>query len=699
MKKNVAALLAIFTVITLFHEAAFSQDFNHCGATEMQQFLWQQYPELWQQQQEYNQKIHDQVAASGNTRDENEIYIIPVVFHVVHNYGSEFISDEQVEDQVRVLNEDYRKLNADTAAIVNAFLGIAGDAHIEFRLAKKTPGGGCTTGIDRIQSHETYQGNDGSKLSQWPRNMYLNVWTVNKMQNGVAGYAYYPSSVAGFLAPYDGIMILSDYIGSIGTSSVLTSRALTHEIGHYLNLPHTWGSTNSPGVECGDDGVQDTPETKGWTSCNLNGAVCNAGVIENIQNYMEYSYCSKMFTEGQIAIMRGVLNNPVSGRNNLWTESNLIATGTNDGYVAECAPRADFNPNFYNICQGADITFKNFSWSGTATSWSWEFPGGTPSSSTEENPVVVFNEPGKHTITLTAANDAGSSSISKDIYVSAPAATYGHYYYEDFENIDKVNNDWIFRNVDNNGSEWALATNAAYDGSNSIRVDNFNGDQGDVDYIISPSMDLSGMGEIILSFRYAGASKSANVNNINDVLKIYTSSNCGETWMLRSIRDGLDLVNNGAWGTYFTPSATSATWGTATVALPTIVAQPNIRFKFEFTGGSYGNNFYIDDIMVSEYGVGIQSPAGSSSASLAIFPNPNNGAFTLAYSLTEASDVRVSVIDVTGREIMQVSNEKQSAGSHQQSVQAETAQALSKGIYFVKLGVNGETSVKKLVIE
>lgn len=698
MKKNLTVVIACLISITGLCQVAFSQDLNHCGATEMQLSLWEQYPELWQAQQTYDQQIHDQVANGGSTRDEDEVYIIPIVFHVLHNYGSEYISDAQIEDQVRVLNDDYRKLNADTAAIVNAFLGIASDAHIEFRLAKKTPGGGCTTGIDRIQSHETYQGNDGSKLSQWPRNMYLNVWTVNKMQNGVAGYAYYPSSVAGSLAPYDGIMILSDYIGSIGTSSVLTSRALTHEIGHYLNLPHTWGSTNSPGVECGDDGVQDTPETKGWTSCNLNGAVCNAGVIENVQNYMEYAYCSKMFTEGQVAIMRGVLNNSVSGRDNLWSESNLIATGTNDGYVAECSPRADFNPNFSTICQGADITFKNYSWGGTATSYTWEFPGGTPASSTEESPVVVFNEPGKHTITLTSSNDAGTSTVSKDINVSAPTASYGQYYFEGFEDIAKVNNDWIFKNVDNNGSEWALATNAAYDGSNSVRVDNFNGDQGDVDYMISPAMDLSGMGEIILSFRYAGASKSSNVNNINDVLKIYTSSNCGESWFLRNIRDGLDLVNNGAWGTYFTPTASNGTWGVASVTLPSIVAQPNIRFKFEFTGGSYGNNFYIDDVTVSEYGVGIQSPNNGTTA-LTIFPNPSNGAFTLTYSLAEASDVRVTIVDVTGREVIQVSNEKQTAGSHQQPVKADAAQALSKGIYFLKLQVNGDTNVKKLVIE
>lgn len=697
MNKNVTLLLVfLFTMVGLPF-TSFSQEIKPCGTTEMQLSIWEQYPELWQAQQEYDQKIREQIAASAGTRDEDQVYIIPIVFHVIHNYGPEYISDEQIIDQVRILNEDFRKLNPDTAAIVNAFLGVAGDARIEFRLAKKTPGGGCTNGIDRIKSHETFQGNDGSKLSQWPRNMYLNVWTVNKMQNGVAGYAYYPSSVQGFLAPYDGIMILSDYIGSIGTSNTFTSRALTHEIGHYLNLPHTWGSTNQPGVECGDDGVFDTPLTEGWTSCNLNGATCTPGVIENVQNFMEYAYCSKMYTHGQGEIMRGILNNPVSDRDNLWSESNLIATGTNDGFEAVCAPRADFNPNFYNICQGADIKFNNYSWSGEATSWSWDIPGGTPATSTEESPLVVFNEPGKYTITLTATNASGSNSISKDIYVSPPTTDYMHYYSEGFEDVELFSKDWIIRNVDENESEWGLATTASFQGNHSIRIDNYYGDQGDIDYMISPAIDLSGMPEINLSFRYAGASGTSNVNNINDILKVYTSINCGESWFLRNVRDGLDLINNGAWGTYYTPGGSANTWDVATISLPATVAAPNVRIKFEFTGGSYGNNFYIDDITISEYAVGIQSPLAAS-ATLNIYPNPNNGDFLLTYNLPEKSNVRVSVIDLTGREIVEISEKAQTAGDHQQEI-AIAGNQLSAGIYMVKLQANNQVYVKKLVIE
>ena len=75
-----------------------------------------------------------------------------------------------------------------------------------------------------------------------------------------------------------------NYVGSIGTSSSTGARTLTHEIGHCFNLAHVWGSTNQPGVACGDDLVTDTPETMGHTSCDLSSSVCNPPLIENVQN-------------------------------------------------------------------------------------------------------------------------------------------------------------------------------------------------------------------------------------------------------------------------------------------------------------------------------------------------------------------------------------------------------------------------------
>ena len=133
----------------------------------------------------------------------------------------------------------------------------------------------------------------------------------------------------------NGIWILHDYVGSIGTGTTGKSRALTHEVGHWLNLDHLWGPNNNPGnsSSCSDDdGVDDTPRCIGVTSCNLTANTCsndavdgywNTDVVDNVENFMEYSYCSKMFTNDQRSRMRAAITSNI--RNNLWQPSNLNA--------------------------------------------------------------------------------------------------------------------------------------------------------------------------------------------------------------------------------------------------------------------------------------------------------------------------------------------------------------------------------------
>ncbi|MCB0789477.1 MAG: hypothetical protein KDB75_09250, partial [Flavobacteriales bacterium] len=243
-------------------------------------------------------------------------YVIPVVFHIIHNNGPENISNEQVIDAVRVLNDDFNKLNADWDNVNAAFLGLVADVGVQFRLATKDPFGNCTNGITRTVSTLTYQGDQDMKdLVQWPRNKYLNVW-VAASADGAAGYTFRPNAVSqSWAASWDGIVLLHNYTGSIGTSAPSRSRTLTHEVGHWINLAHTWGNSNEPGLtsNCnGDDNVSDTPNTIGWTSCSLNGSTC--GSLDNVENYMEYSYCSKMFTEGQKQRMLAALNSGTAQR-------------------------------------------------------------------------------------------------------------------------------------------------------------------------------------------------------------------------------------------------------------------------------------------------------------------------------------------------------------------------------------------------
>ncbi|HRH39120.1 MAG TPA: M43 family zinc metalloprotease, partial [Flavobacteriales bacterium] len=310
---------------------------------------------------------------SNYAEGERSTYTIPIVFHIIHNYGPENIGDDQVLDAVRILNEDYNKLNPDWPNVRPEFLSLVANVSIEFKLARKDPNGNCTNGITRTVSTLTNDGTQTMKdLIQWPRNKYLNVW-VAASADGAAGYTLTPGSVS-FNSSADGIVVEHTYLGSMGTSQPSHSRTLTHEVGHWINLEHCWGSSNTPAVAANcndDDGVSDTPNTIGWTTCNLNGASCSSP-LDNVENYMEYSYCSKMFTNGQKTRMIAALNSNTSQRNQLISASNLAATGGND-LPALC--QASFGSSARQICAGTPVDFTDLSHDGV-TSWQWTFTGG-----------------------------------------------------------------------------------------------------------------------------------------------------------------------------------------------------------------------------------------------------------------------------------------------------------------------------------
>ena len=196
MKKTLLAFVIAASVAT----GSFAQELR-CYTTEKHNEAIKNNPALIRQMEEL-QKFTQEFGRT--TRTSGVVYTIPVVFHILHNYGPENISDAQIYDAMRILNEDYRKLNADTTSIVASFQGIASDSEIEFRLATIDPNGNCTNGIDRIVTQLTYLAADPAKLNPWPNNKYLNIWVANSLENtGAAAYAYYPGAAP--TASVDGV--------------------------------------------------------------------------------------------------------------------------------------------------------------------------------------------------------------------------------------------------------------------------------------------------------------------------------------------------------------------------------------------------------------------------------------------------------------------------------------------------------------
>ncbi len=269
---------------------------------------------------------HTQNFAAQSLSCSDQDLLIPIVFHVVHDNGPENISDAQIHEAIVQLNEDFSASNAELTEVHPNFSGIVADVGMGFRLADFDPNGQPTTGINRIQSELTYNGSNIAlkQLVQWDPTMYLNIWVVHSSDGGNgSAFAFYPADVEGSASIYDGVVSSYWAVGRTETAVWTHYKILTHEVGHWANLKHTWGdqSGNQSTAGCGfDDAVEDTPNTIGNTGCDLEAESCDSQ--DNVQNYMDYSNCSNMFTQGQKTRMLATMCSDVAGRNNIWSADN-----------------------------------------------------------------------------------------------------------------------------------------------------------------------------------------------------------------------------------------------------------------------------------------------------------------------------------------------------------------------------------------
>jgi hypothetical protein len=255
-----------------------------------------------------------------NAAYKTGVVTIPVVVHVLYNTSSQNISDAQIQSQIDVLNEDYRRMNADTTNTPLEFDTVSADIEIEFCFAHQTPNGGWTNGVTRTQvtkSSYDLNTNDAKYSSKggvdaWDTKRYLNLWVVPKImdgnQSGILGYAQFP----GGNAATDGVVIGYRYFGTMGTVSYPYNggRTATHEIGHWFGLLHIWGDD---GGSCsGSDHVNDTPNQADYNDgCPAYPHPSCSNNSDMFMNYMDYTddRCMNAFTEGQKVRMLYFLNN------------------------------------------------------------------------------------------------------------------------------------------------------------------------------------------------------------------------------------------------------------------------------------------------------------------------------------------------------------------------------------------------------
>lgn len=666
-----------------------------------------------------------QLIANGmiekSEEDDTTVFIVPVVFHILHQNGPENIPDANVFDAMEVLNRDFRKQNPDTSLVIPQFDTLVADIRIEFRLASIDPWGNCTNGIDRIYSHETQFGDYYCKLNQWDRSRYLNIWVVRSITMGpYAGYSHYPTSVNGLSYWQDGVVMLYDYVGRLFPSHELKSRTLTHEVGHWLSLPHVWGGASLPGVACGDDGIDDTPVTRGYDYCPagpLDAIICDVenAVVENYQNYMEYSSCRHMFTKGQSSVMRFVIQGANAQRNNLIQAATHQSTGIDLTVPPVCIPKPDIKASNQFTCVGENVTFTDQSFNGPVTFREWAFQDGTPATSTAPNPVVSFNSSGLKTVTLTVGNASGQVTQVFEHYIDVQedwAAYAGPTSFDlepenQYQELSYLNDGDTYSKFEpypagyNSNRSLKLTTYKDLSGilpgtEESRYYDNLGGQ---IDAVITPSFDLRYTSGVTFSFDYSYATNAVESTLMQEEIKVYYSRDCGENWVLLGgpgggIISGSTLASAGFAGNMDFAPASSGDWATYSQAFNAGMDDDKTRFKIEFLASDYSNNLYIDNIRVS----GTLGLAGDFETEhhLLIAPNPVVSGSDLNIQYMAGNEpVTFTLRNLQGEEILSVVRNEV---NQPVSFGLEVTDHIAASYYFLEVKSAGAATVKKIAV-
>ncbi|MEJ7644750.1 MAG: choice-of-anchor J domain-containing protein [Chryseolinea sp.] len=568
-----------------------------------------------------NRKVRIEVDAST--------FKVPVVVHIIHRgetVGNGLnISDAQVRSQISVLNSDFNRLNADAGNTPSEFLSVAGSINIEFTLAKQTPDGLPTSGINRVKgAKNTWTIDDDNALkatSYWPAEDYLNIW-VTDLGAGLLGYAQFPISTLPGLGGAednrltDGVVV--DFMafgraddGSFNLHSNFDKgRAATHEIGHFFGLRHIWGDDNG---QCGGPGdyVSDTPDQGDKTSGCPTHPYTNCSNHVMFQNYMDYTNddCMNLYTKEQISRVATVIGN--SPRRVSLNDSHGLVDPqplANDMGIYEIlSPKThactnSFQPSVIVKNNGsnavASTTLQITLDQNVIESKTFTF---TPALQTSETREVIFTpvspEAGKHdfifNIVQTNGTDDAKEPDNEEAVTTLIPYTASLPVEENFEVLPSS---WVVQNPDSEIT-WDIRQAANSTSTNKavyLNFYNYNNAVGEVDALVTPQLDLSNATSPYLTFDVA----YSRYQSKNDGLKVFAISNCSD------IDDGTEvyskyggsLATTSSLNSSFAPSGADQ-WRKEIIDLSAFIGEE--KFQLAFVGvNDNGNNLYLDNVNI-----------------------------------------------------------------------------------------------------
>lgn len=352
-------------------------------------------------------------------------------------------------------------------------------------------------------------------------------------------------------------------------------------------------------------------------------------------------------------------------------------------------PAPIFNANTKNICAGQSVSFTDLS-IGAPTTWNWSFAGGTPSTSSLQNPVVTYSATGIYNVSLTVSNINGPNTLTETAFINVitpQPVPYSEGFTSTFtpinwENIDKGNDGVVWLQNNSLGS-FGLSTASAF-------FDNYNNDVNRKrDELRTPKFNFSAAIHPKLFFdrayaRYSGAN--------TDTLAILISTDCGTTFTEIYNKGDVNLATApDETAAIFTPNSTQ--WKTDTVDLLSYAGQPNVLFAFQ-NRGFYGQAIYIDNInIVSPLNTGIID--ANKESTINIFPNPTNGKVSIAINSTNLDNYNLDIFNSIGQIIY-------TETIHQETKEFKKDLNLGlfgKGIYIIKLTNTMSSKSVKVIVD
>ncbi len=776
MKKR---LVLFLLAIAFLGTKSFAQ--LHCYTDEVHRQKLLLHPEYAQLEDAFNKQLEKGVKnfdltkamrTSDSGHPDSFWYDIPVVVHVIHDYNNsaEWLTDDQIFDDLDGWNIVYAGKNTDTSEVIPPFKKWVGNPHLRLHFATIDPHGNPTKGITRHRSYLTYAAGEQAKFDDWPNSSYVNIWCVNVIPASggftAAAYAIPPASAATEPAN-DGILCDYDYMHN---DIPYDGKTINHEMGHVFNLKHTWGDNNNAGAGVcppGDDLVDDTPPTRGHLDCgpaSLYDSICTLNYFKlyptasgydslvdypdtaNTQNIMDYSYCHKMFTKGQVVRMHACLNTSVAGRNNLWDSLNLVITGAllsrpDLAPVPEfsAVPAIGYTDKYkanYFTGFNQPIRFINETWNDTVYTIEWKFSqNGTTIFDTVTHVASAafmnkaFTTSGWLDLTMIAKGtkghgagldtNTGTATFPQAIYVADATPVNGDGIYEEFNpSID--GNKWPTFNYFNNNFKWELCSTAGYYDNYCMKYDGFDNrfnpsmgvfpgtgsPIGDYDDLFSIPVNLSGYSSTdpcYLNYMYSGASRSSNGLNINDRMQIDCSTDNAKTWhtIISIGRDSLD--NKGSLSIPYAPLY-QGDWAPMAVPVPALYRTANSIFRFRYfpnvatdgytAGFSSGNNFYMDRVNFSHLPASV-SNIKTNNNEVVIAPNPTQGNAYVIINHAANTIATITVSDITGKVVYTTS---QQLISNEEHIEIPQNVLTVKGLYLVKTLTGNQMNTQKLIV-